>query len=159
MNGFSLNQEMTIRLDRSLRDDEVGAAVFRTRQRYELLETFDRILRITELRLGKEASLEDPRALPLIDRLSPGSEVLSDTVARSAAEAQTLAQAHLDESVKQMLTGRGRAPGNPLIRAGTMLQLAGLGLRASGHYRVTSATHAFSQGSYSTRFDVAWSPT
>jgi len=62
-NGFSLNQEIAVRLDRSLRDEEVGAAVFRNRQRFELLEAFDRILRITELRLGKEASLDNPRVL------------------------------------------------------------------------------------------------
>ena len=64
-NGTSLNQEMSVRLDRSLRDEEVGTTLFRGRQRYELIEAFDRILRITELRLGQDASLDDPRALKL----------------------------------------------------------------------------------------------
>jgi hypothetical protein len=68
-NGHSLNQEMAVRLDRSLRDEEVGTTLFRGRQRYELIDAFDRILRITELRLGADASVENPRVLKVATSL------------------------------------------------------------------------------------------
>jgi phage protein D len=56
--------------------------------------------------------------------------------------------------LNERLTGSGSTIGNPLIRAGTVLRLAGLGERFGGLYRVKSATHTIDPGGYRTRFDV-----
>jgi phage protein D len=54
----------------------------------------------------------------------------------------------------QRLTGSGSTIGDPRIRAGSVLQLGGMGLRFGGLYRVTSATHTIDGGGYKTKFEV-----
>jgi len=56
--------------------------------------------------------------------------------------------------LNQRLTGSGSTIGDPRIRAGTVLQLEGLGQQFGGLYRVTSATHTIDSGGYRTNFDV-----
>jgi uncharacterized protein len=50
------------------------------------------------------------------------------------------------------LTGSGSTIGNPEIKAGRVINLIGLGDQFSGLYRITSATHSFDTGGYSTSF-------
>lgn len=52
------------------------------------------------------------------------------------------------------LTGTGNAVGNPAIKAGRVINLAGLGSQFSGLYRITSATHTFDASGYKTSFKV-----
>lgn len=56
--------------------------------------------------------------------------------------------------LNERLTGSGSTVGDPRIRAGTVLQLEGLGEEFGGRYRVTQATHTLDRGGYRTRFDV-----
>jgi len=52
------------------------------------------------------------------------------------------------------LTGEGSTIGDPRIRAGTILQLEGLGVQFGGLYRVTEVTHTLDSGGYRTSFEV-----
>lgn len=52
------------------------------------------------------------------------------------------------------LTGQGSTVGDPRIKAGTVLQLEGVGKQFGGRYRVTSATHTFGSGGYTTSFEA-----
>jgi len=52
------------------------------------------------------------------------------------------------------LTGSGSTIGNPAIKAGKVINLAGLGSQFGGLYRITSATHTFDSGGYRTNFKV-----
>ena len=56
--------------------------------------------------------------------------------------------------LNERLTGSGSTPGDPRIRAGTVLRLEGLGEEFGGLYRVTQATHTLDAGGYQTRFEV-----
>jgi uncharacterized protein len=52
------------------------------------------------------------------------------------------------------LTGSGSSIGNPNIKAGSVINLEGLGGQFSGLYRITSATHSIDSGGYRTSFQV-----
>lgn len=52
------------------------------------------------------------------------------------------------------LTGTGSTIGNPAIKPGKVINLAGLGNQFSGLYRITSATHTLDTGGYRTNFKV-----
>ncbi len=52
------------------------------------------------------------------------------------------------------LTGSGSTIGDPRIKAGRVINLAGLGEQFSGLYRITSATHTFDASGYRTNFKV-----
>jgi uncharacterized protein len=52
------------------------------------------------------------------------------------------------------LTGTGSTIGNPAIKPGKVINLAGLGSQFSGLYRITSATHTLDTGGYRTNFKV-----
>lgn len=52
------------------------------------------------------------------------------------------------------LTGTGSTIGNPAIKPGKVINLAGLGSQFSGLYRITSATHTLDASGYRTNFKV-----
>ncbi len=52
------------------------------------------------------------------------------------------------------LTGTGSTIGNTQVRAGKVINLAGLGSTFSGLYRITEATHTFDGSGYKTSFKV-----
>jgi phage protein D len=54
--------------------------------------------------------------------------------------------------MKQMVTAEGSTVGLPDLRAGSLLEIAGVGARLGGRYFVTGTTHAFSDQGYVTRF-------
>jgi uncharacterized protein len=60
----------------------------------------------------------------------------------------------LRKKLNARLTGSGSAVGDPRLRAGAMIRLAGLGPDFSGDYRVSSATHSLDSGGYKTEFQV-----
>lgn len=59
------------------------------------------------------------------------------------AEARALADAAYDERQRRFVTVRGTAEGNPAVRVGTHVTLAGLGPRFSNVYYVTRCCHRF----------------
>ena len=58
------------------------------------------------------------------------------------------------ERLNKRLTGSGSTIGDPLLTAGKVVRLEGLGQQFGGLYRVTSATHTLDSGGYRTSFDV-----
>jgi phage protein D len=69
-------------------------------------------------------------------------------------EADQMAQGALDDIALSFITGDGVCMGDPELRAGIVVNIAGAGRRFSGLYYVTSATHTITAGQYSTAFTV-----
>jgi len=80
-------------------------------------------------------------------------EVISDLPVESLEEARTVATETLERIAKELVTGSGSTVGLPDLRAGTVIQLDGLGARFSGRYFVTATTHTIGDSGYTTRFD------
>lgn len=87
------------------------------------------------------------------DGAGSGTEVIRRPV-RSRAEAETAAQAKLDEIEEGRLSGRGKSIGLPEIRVGELVALRRLGERFSRTYYVESATHRVGTDGYTTSFQV-----
>lgn len=68
------------------------------------------------------------------------------------AEGKVLAQALLDRLANGYIAAEGIAPGNPKIRAGSAVNVTGVGANFSGIYRVASSVHVLRSGSYETQF-------
>jgi phage protein D len=72
---------------------------------------------------------------------------------KSEAEGRALAQALLDKLANGYIAAEGACDGNPVLRAGTVVRVSGVGQTFSGTYRVAAATHILSGGgTYETRF-------
>jgi uncharacterized protein involved in type VI secretion and phage assembly len=72
---------------------------------------------------------------------------------QSQGEGDALAQALLDKLANGYIAAEGVSDGNPSIRAGTSVQVSGLGQKFSGLYRVAAATHVLRGGAtYETHF-------
>ncbi len=72
---------------------------------------------------------------------------------KNQSEGQAVAQALLDKLANGYIAAEGVSDGNPSIRAGTAVQVSGLGQKFSGLYRVAAATHVLRGGAtYETHF-------
>ena len=72
---------------------------------------------------------------------------------QSQSEGQAVAQALLDKLANGYVAAEGVSDGNPDIRAGSCVQVSGLGQKFSGLYRVAAATHVLRGGAtYETHF-------
>jgi phage protein D len=60
----------------------------------------------------------------------------------------------LRSRLNKRLTGSGSCVGDPSVRAGTLVQLDGMGPDFSGDYRVSSATHTIDTSGYQTKFEA-----
>lgn len=83
-----------------------------------------------------------------------GKLVIVDQPVISQSEANTLAEARLNELSGSFVVAEGVAFRRPDIQAGQMVKLEGLGQRFSGAYLVTSATHVYSDEGLKTHFAV-----
>lgn len=81
------------------------------------------------------------------------AEIIATKPVESNAEARKLAIEILEGIAKEMVKATGSVPGLPDIRAGTVLQIDGLGDRFSGRYFVVSTTHAIGDSGYTTQFE------
>ena len=87
-------------------------------------------------------------------------EVQVDDPLLSPEEAETLARALLNRHAFELVTGEGTCMGNPQVRAGTVVELRGLGQKFSGLHYVVGCTHSIhARGGYSTTFSVRRSAT
>jgi phage protein D len=85
--------------------------------------------------------------------LATRSEHLGRFAALNTQEAQALADAEFAQRIRSFVVAHGVSQGNPNLRVGTYLQLAGLGPRFSNTYYTTSTVHHFdTQDGYETRF-------
>jgi phage protein D/phage baseplate assembly protein gpV len=89
----------------------------------------------------------------------PGKRVIVDMPVYNQSEADILAAARYNEISGAFVQAEGAAFRCPQIRAGTFLDLQGLGERFSGSYLVTAAVHQFSPKGLTTRFEVSGSRT
>jgi len=68
-------------------------------------------------------------------------------------EASDIAQAMLDQLANAYLAAEGTCPGNPKVKAGTMLKISGVGESYSGLYRAARVNHVLRGGAgYVTQF-------
>src|SRR5262249_51803751 len=73
----------------------------------------------------------------------------------SDSEANQIAKGKFNDMAIAYITGEGEAIGNTDIRAGCVIELAGLGKLFSGLYYVTSAKQMVDQKGYTTKFTVS----
>ena len=78
--------------------------------------------------------------------------ILSGENASTKDEAESMACAALNRAVMEFITGEGRCIGNPDIKAGSVVELKGLGERFSGLYYVVSCNHSIGLRGYYTSF-------
>jgi phage protein D len=79
-------------------------------------------------------------------------EVVVNEPVFTEQQARDRARAILLDQMKQMVTVDGATVGLPDLRAGSKLDIDGVGARLSGQYFVTETTHSFSDAGYTTRF-------
>ncbi len=71
------------------------------------------------------------------------SEHLAELSSQTEREAQALADSAFDRRAREFVTARGTVEGNPRVRAGSRVALAGLGRRFDNTYEVARCTHRF----------------
>ncbi|ARE41826.1 Phage protein D [Rhodovulum sp. P5] len=97
----------------------------------------------------------DPNLLATVtDALSDTQEVVVDEPVQNAAEAQVKALGILRERVKDMVTAEGATIGFPHLRAGSAVEITGIGPRYSGLWVLTKTTHKIDAAGYSTAFSA-----
>jgi phage protein D len=79
---------------------------------------------------------------------------IGDQPVQSKAEADEMAQGQLEERALHYITGEGSCVGNPNLRAGSVIQIKGVGKQFSGRYYVVAVTHILSVEEYRTEFTV-----
>ena len=81
------------------------------------------------------------------------AEIVATKPVESLEEARKLAIEILQGIAKEMVKGTGSVPGLPDVRAGTVVEIDGVGDRFSGRYFVVSTTHAIGDSGYTTQFE------
>ncbi|HEY1749969.1 MAG TPA: hypothetical protein VGG29_01815 [Caulobacteraceae bacterium] len=71
----------------------------------------------------------------------------------TAAEAKQKARALLMDRSAEIVKAHGKTVGLPALRAGTLVNILGIGARLSGSYFVTKTTHTMGENGYVTEFD------
>lgn len=84
---------------------------------------------------------------------SERKEIITDRPVSTDGEAKKLALASLDMIAKEMVKGNGSTIGLPDLRAGSVIEMDGMGKRFSGKYFVTATTHSIGDGGYTTNFE------
>ncbi len=87
------------------------------------------------------------------ESFSERKEIITDRPVNTDAEAKKLALASLDMIAKEMVKGNGSTIGLPDLRAGSIIEMDGMGERFSGTYFVTATTHSIGDGGYTTNFE------
>jgi phage protein D len=79
-------------------------------------------------------------------------EIVATRIVESPAEARRLAIETLQQIAKGLVTATGSTVGLPRLRAGSVIEVGGLGERFSGRYFVTDTTHTVGDSGYTTQF-------
>jgi phage protein D len=104
---------------------------------------------LADLDLG----LPDPKLLKTVTgALAKTEEVVVDEPVQNQAEADTKALGLLRERVKDMITAEGGTVGFPHLRAGSAVEITGIGPRYSGLWLLTKTTHRIDNTGYTTKF-------
>lgn len=100
-----------------------------------------------ELR-GMNASLGE-----LVIQCDPREEQVVDLPVFSKADARKRAVGIMRDNNARMVRASGTTLGLPELRAGTKIQIGGVGARLSGEYLVTKTTHSIGEAGYTTKFE------
>ena len=88
--------------------------------------------------------------------LGGGTTAIADRVAANNGEANALAKATLSRMADAFFEADGVAFGDPAIKAGSKVQIKGVGQKFSGTYTVTSSTHSYrGTTGYQTTFQIS----
>lgn len=79
-------------------------------------------------------------------------EIVVDRPIQNEAEAKLLATNRLRQIGEVLVEAKGKTVGVPDLRAGSKVEVKGLGTRFSGTYLVTGTTHSIGDGGYTTDF-------
>jgi phage protein D len=79
-------------------------------------------------------------------------EIVIDRPIQNEAEAKLLATNRLRQIGEVLVEAKGKTIGVPDLRAGSKVEIKGLGTRFSGTYLITGTTHSFGDGGYTTEF-------
>jgi phage protein D len=82
-------------------------------------------------------------------------EIVHNSPLDAAGEADSIAQAVLNDRCQSFFQAEGTCRGNPAIRAGKDVEIQGLGNRFSGKYMITRAIHRFDETGYITDFEIS----
>lgn len=113
---------------------------------------------VGEVAAGQEAttmggSQSGPQAAE--NAFKPSPMAIVDRPVFSQAEADSMAQGRFDEMALAYISGDGVCVGRTDLRAGTVIDMQGLGNRFSGLYYLTSVTHRYNPSrGYRTAFSV-----
>lgn len=90
-----------------------------------------------------------------VDQLSEfGLSCVTDETVDSFPEALAFAKSILQEILEGVFEGHGTCIGIPELRAGNIVNIAGIGKKFSGDYRLRKVTHSIGGGGYQTTFEV-----
>jgi uncharacterized protein len=104
--------------------------------------------------LDTRAQKDKKRAEKLEEGFDKQREVIVDRPAFNEKDAKQLAIAMMKDNVQNMVTARGSTVGTVDLRAGSFIQIQGLGLTFSGRYFVKSTTHTINASGYLTEFEA-----
>ena len=99
-------------------------------------------------------SAKDPIDQAMIAKaVEDREEVITDQPVHSEQEAKQIAKRTLEHIAKDTVTASGSTVGLPDLRAGSILEISGLGRRFSGRYFVKATTHTIGESGYTTQFE------
>jgi phage protein D len=88
--------------------------------------------------------------------LGGGTTMLVDRVAANNGEANALAKSALNSRADAYLEAEGTAFGDPKVRAGSTVEIKGVGTKLGGKYVITSSTHTYKgKSGYQTTFQIS----
>jgi phage protein D len=83
-------------------------------------------------------------AYQTLDQLGwPGAEIAPQPFPTLAGAAAAFAQAHFDRAARRFVSGEIRCKGEPTLRSGREIELAGVSDRMAGVYQVAHCAHRF----------------
>jgi phage protein D len=100
----------------------------------------------------REVKRINPDLHRLVLQTEGREEMVVDEPVFTEGEAKKRALAILQDRLKQMVKATGTTVGLPDLRAGSRLEITGVGARLSGTYFVTETTHTLGDSGYTTRF-------
>ena len=94
----------------------------------------------------------NPNLRELVQQCDPREEYVVDRPVFTTEDAKRRARALLLDQSKQMVKASGTTVGLPALRAGTKVNIMGIGFRLQGKYFVTETTHTINDNGYITKF-------
>jgi uncharacterized protein involved in type VI secretion and phage assembly len=116
----------------------------KTKQKIEKTATYNSSMQVAQIGLDRPTVTKD---------FADAKMHIATEPTHTAGEADAVTKALMEKLANGYVAAEGVAFGNPKIRAGSMIQVKGVGEKFSGKYRIASATHVLrGGGSYMTTF-------